>query len=156
MCKYDANNANMKYNQLDSRPPVEPEPDPASTISTEEPEVVLKSIVSFERKKLDLSIYTFDETPMEQFIEDTILDESPSLNNCKSLFDHVRCFFVLDEDALPYDDNDWMISCMQNLKRTNLKKHKLILKKTKSKLERLNVKLMKKLISSKSLLKRTH
>ena len=74
MCKYDANNANMKYNQLDSQPPVEPEPDLASTISTEEPEVVLKSIVSFERKKLDLSIYTFDETPMEQFIEDTMMN----------------------------------------------------------------------------------
>ena len=41
---------------------------------------------------------------MEQFIADAILDESPSLNNCKSLSDHVRHFFVQDEDAFPYDD----------------------------------------------------
>ena len=43
---------------------------------------------------------------MEQFIEDTILDESPSLNNCKSLSNHIRCFFVQDEDALPHDAAD--------------------------------------------------
>ena len=41
--------------------------------------------VPFERKKLDLSIYTFDETPIEQLFEDIILDESLISYNFKDL-----------------------------------------------------------------------
>ena len=71
--------------RLDSQPPIEREPHPESTTSTKEPKVLIKSKVLFKITKQDMSIYTFYETAMEQFIEDTILDESPSLNNCKSI-----------------------------------------------------------------------
>ena len=52
---------------LDSWPPV-PEHPPDRLVSSEEPKiekVVLKTRVPFKRKKLDLSIYTFDKTPIE-------------------------------------------------------------------------------------------
>ena len=50
----------------DSRPLTKLELDPEIT---EEPEVVLKSKVPYERKKLDLSIFTFDETPIENLLK---------------------------------------------------------------------------------------
>jgi len=97
---------------LDSKTLADPDPHLEATKSINQPEVLIKSKISFERRKLELSIYTFDETPMEQFIENTILNGSPSLNTCKSLSNHARCFFVQDEDALPHDDVEGMIQCM--------------------------------------------
>ena len=66
-------------------------------------EVMLNVRVPFERKKLDLSIYIFDETSIEQTVEETILDKSPSLNY---LSNYIRCIFLHVEDALPHDKND--------------------------------------------------
>jgi len=51
----------------------------------DEPKVVLKSKIPFKRKKLDLSIYTFDKIVTEKSFEDIILDESPSSYNFKYL-----------------------------------------------------------------------
>ena len=67
---------------------------------------MLKSKISFERNKLDLSIYTFNETPSEQSFEDTMFGESTSLYNFKYLSEHIGCEFVQDDDALPYDNID--------------------------------------------------
>ena len=61
----------------------------------------------------------FDETPMEQFIEDTILDGSPSLNNCKSLSNNFRCFFIQVDDAFPSDDDG--VKMIQYSKRSKSK-----------------------------------
>ena len=49
------------------------------------------SWVSFQRKKLDLSIYIFDETLIEQSFEETLLDESPYFYNFKYLFNDIGC-----------------------------------------------------------------
>ena len=47
---------------------------------------MLKARVPFERKKKhDLSTYTFDDTPIEQSFEETLLDASPSFYNFKYL-----------------------------------------------------------------------
>ena len=95
-----------------SHPPNDPEPhielkstlEPPSSI--EEPEVVnvkeimLKARVPFERKKLNLSIYTFDEISIEQTVEETILDKSPSLNY---LSNYIGCVFLQVKNSLPHD-----------------------------------------------------
>ena len=80
--------------RLDSRTPIEPELlfisklPPHLQASSEEAEVekiILKTRVPFKRKKLDLSIYTFGETPIEQSFEETLLHALPSFYNFKYL-----------------------------------------------------------------------
>jgi len=53
---------------------------------------------------------------------------------------------VQDEDALPHDAayDDEMTRYIESLKRIKLKEHRLKLKKTKGKVERLNAKLTNK------------
>ena len=105
--------------------------------SSEEPEVeksVLKVRVPFKRKKLYLSIYTFDETPIEQSFEETLLHALQIFYNFKYLSKDIRCVSLQVEDALPYDAaDDEMNRCMKSSKRTNQKKHRSKLKKTKNK-----------------------
>jgi len=67
------------------------------------------------------------------------------------LFKDIGCVSLHVEDALSYNAaNDEMIRCMKSLKRTNQKKHRPKLKKTKSKVDRLNEKLTKRMSTSKS------
>ena len=62
----------------------------------------------------------FDEIPIEQSFEDTILDESPSLYNFKYLSNHIGCEFLQVKDALSHDAAaDDMIHGMKKLMRTN-------------------------------------
>ena len=61
--------------------------------------VVLKSRVPFKRKKPDLSIYTFDETPIEQSFEESLLDASLSFYNFKYLSKDIEYVSLLVEDA---------------------------------------------------------
>ena len=126
--------------RLDSRPPAEPEllfvpelpPDfPASSEEPEVKKVALKTRVPFERKKLDLSIYTFDVTLIEQSFEETLLDASPSFYNVKYLSKYIGCVSLQVEDGLPHDADDEIIRCMKSIKLTNQKKHRLELKKAK-------------------------
>ena len=64
------------------QPHLEPESPSEPPSSIKEPEVVyvkeviLKARVSFEKKKLDLRIYTFNVTFIEKIIEETILDKN--------------------------------------------------------------------------------
>ena len=81
---------------------------------------------------------------IEQSFEETLLDASPSFYNFKNLSKDIECVSLLVGDALPHDAaDDEMMHCMKSLKRTNQKEHKLKLKKTKSKIDRLNKKLTK-------------
>ena len=152
--------------QLDNRPLIEPEllfvPElpldlPASSEEPEFEKVILKTRVPFERKRLDLSIYTFDETPIEQSFEETLLDASSSFYNFKYLSEDIGCVSLQVEDAFPHDAaDDEMICCMKSSNMTNQKEHRPKLKKTKNKVDRLNEKLIKRLSTSKFSLKRTH
>ena len=73
-----------------------------------------------KEKKLDLIIYTLDETPIEQSFEGTLIDASPSFYYLKCLSKYIRCVALQVEDALPHDTtDDEMIRCMKSLKRTN-------------------------------------
>jgi len=99
--------------------------------------VVLKTRVPFEEKKLELSIYTFDETLIEQSFQEALLDESLCFYNFKSLSNDIECISLQVEDVLLRDDDDWMIRFMQSLKRTNQKNYRSKLKKIKNKLERI-------------------
>jgi len=57
-----------------------------------------------------LSIYTFDETPIEQSFEETLLNKSPSLNYFKYLSNQIGCISLQDNDAMPHDNEvDGMI-----------------------------------------------
>ena len=70
----DKSSAEQPNFWLDSRPPIEsellfvpkhPSDPPARSEEPEVEKIVFKARVPFERKKLDLSSYTFDETPIE-------------------------------------------------------------------------------------------
>ena len=117
---------------LDSCPPIEPEllfvPELSSDspASSEEPDVqkvVLKVRTPFERKKLDLSIYSFNETPIGQSFEE--ISCVTKFLQFKYLSKDIGCVSLQVEDALPYEAAyDKMICCMKSSKRTNQKKQR--------------------------------
>jgi hypothetical protein len=113
-------------------------------------EVVLKSKVPFERKRLDLSIYTFDEPPMER-MEDQLQEEFQREDPNKYWSNPGRraCMWVIGE---AYEEE---VPRMRILK-TKHHKNRLKLKKVKNKLKRMKAKITKMLSSSISPLKRTH
>jgi hypothetical protein len=92
---------------------------------------VFKASVPFARKRLDLSIYTFDDPDDDDIIEEASND----------------LIEVVDED---YTDGE------DSVKNSNHTKHRPKLKKVKSKEERSHLKLTKKLSSSINPLKHTH
>ena len=83
-------------------------------------------------------------SPCIKFL-DFLLVMHQVLNNFKYLSNDIGCVSLQVEDALPHDDDDWMIHCMQFLKRINQKKYKSKLRMKKRKLERLKAKLTKRL-----------
>jgi hypothetical protein len=132
--------ASQQLGRLASRPTVDSEGKFYVSDSTEDrkdPEPlqtekgVIKARVPFARKRLDLSIYTFDEP-----CDDDIIEEASD--------DLIE---VAKED---YTDGE------ESMKKANKKKRRCKLKKAKSKEERSLAKLLKKLSSSLNPLKRTH
>ena len=62
-----------------------------------------------------MSIYTFNETPIKQSFEETLLDALSSFYNFKYLSKDIGCISLQVEDALPYDAaDDEMIRCMKS------------------------------------------
>jgi hypothetical protein len=117
----------------------EDEPDTsASTRKIDDPEpekverIVLKPRVPFARKRLDLSIYTFDEPDDEHIIKEA-RDIGTAEDKCEE----------------EYNDGEKFV-------RTKFRKHRPKLKRVKSKEERSHSKQTKKPSSSKRPLKRTH
>jgi hypothetical protein len=106
-------------------------------------EVVPEFRVPFERKRLDLSIFTFDEPPMEH-MEDKIQEEE-----YLSIPSGCACIWVRDE---AHEEE----APRTRFLKTNHQRDRLKLKKTKNKLERLQAKITKRLCSSRSPLKRKH
>ena len=84
----DQLNHHPPYDSEFQHEPERPLDPPASIEKPEIEKVILKDRVSFERKKLDLNIYTFDDTQIEQSFEETLFHESPCfiiLNICLML-----------------------------------------------------------------------
>jgi len=93
-------------------------------------EIVIKARVPFTRRRMDLSIYTFDDSDDDDINEEAREDLTAADKEYK-------------------DGEDFM-------KQTNQKKHRCKLRKVRSKAERSHMTLTKKLSSAISPLKRTH
>ena len=67
-------------------------------------EVLPKVRIPFQKRRLNLSIYTFDESPMEPLIEDKAHDTSSS-NHEECLSNFNGCNFSKEEDDLQDDES---------------------------------------------------